>query len=197
MANCYLVYCADTMEGILIDPGAQGKAIGEESRKRGVDVKHIVNTHGHHDHIGGNYDAAAETGAGILIHREDASLLTDAGKNLSSFLGEKSRSPEAAGLLEEGDVIKFGNESLEVIHSPGHTRGGIALYSADGAVCFTGDSVFQGSIGRTDFPGGDYDTLISSIKEKIMTLPDETVLYPGHGYETTVREEKRSNPFLR
>ena len=124
-------------------------------------------------------------------------MLENPTKNLSIFMGQDSKQPKADRLLKDGDIIQVGELSFQVLHTPGHTLGGISLYNKEGKACFTGDTLFLGSIGRTDLPGGSYPVIIKSIKEKILTLPDDVVAYPGHGPATTIAQEKRINPFLR
>ncbi len=192
-ANCYVVGCPETREAMVIDPGDEAERILEVVDRLGVTVKYIVNTHGHVDHIGADLELKDRTGAPLCIHRLDAALLADPGRNLSSWTNPLP--PVAPGwLLEEGDVVEVGNLRFGVLHTPGHTPGGICL-SGEGVV-FSGDTLFAGSVGRSDFPGGSHAALIRSIKEKLLVLPGETVVYPGHGPTTTIGEERRSNPFL-
>jgi len=195
LANCYLVWCEETKEAVVIDPGAEGEKIVSEIEKEHLRVKYIINTHGHVDHISANREVKNRTGAKILIHADDAPLLTNPQLNLSSYLGAPVTGPPPDVLLCEGEEIEIGNNlKLEVIHTPGHTRGGICLLADK--VVFTGDTLFAGSVGRTDFPGGSYTELLDSIKKKILTLGDDYVIYPGHGPASTVGEERRNNPFL-
>jgi glyoxylase-like metal-dependent hydrolase (beta-lactamase superfamily II) len=194
-ANCYILGCEETKEAAVIDPGGDGAVIAALLNKGGLTAKYIINTHGHIDHIAGNAEVKEKTGAQILIHAEDKDMLTEARRNLSGFMGASIVSPPADRTLEEGEVILVGNTvKLEVIHTPGHTRGGICLKTED--LVFTGDTLFAGSIGRSDFPGGNHHTLISSIKEKLLTLDDDTVVFPGHGPRSTIGEERAANPFL-
>jgi len=194
--KCYIVGCPQTREGLIIDPGDEPEEILAEVEKEGLKIVYIVNTHGHIDHIGANKAVKEATGAPVLIHREDAPYLSDPEKNLSLFLGLKDKEISPAdGLLEEGDVISVGTLKFKVLHTPGHTPGSICLVGEE--VIFTGDTLFAGSIGRTDFPGGSREQLLRSIKEKIMPLPDRLKAYPGHGPASTLRHEKETNPFLK
>ncbi len=192
-ANCYIIACPETKEGIIVDPGGEGQKILRAVEDEEIKVKYIINTHGHIDHVGANDEVKKATGAPLLIHSEDGDLCRKPHASLAMFAG-KEELPEADRLLKEGDVLEFGNLKMEVIHTPGHTQGGISLKTEN--VVLTGDTLFAGSIGRTDLPGGSYKQLISSIKEKLMILPEEMLVYPGHGPASTIGEEKESNPFL-
>ena len=197
--NCYIVGCEETREAAVIDPGGDALKILKFLERNNLKLTHIINTHGHIDHIGGNRALKDQTQAELIIHEEDASMLTSAGRNLSLFSGMVMSGPAADRTVKEGDKIKVGNTVvLEVIHTPGHTPGGMSLkLEVDGKnILFVGDTLFNGSIGRTDFPGGAYRQLIESIQQKIMVFPDETEVYPGHGPGTTVGFERKSNPFL-
>jgi len=195
MANCFIVGCENTKSAVVIDPGDEADKILMTLAESQLTVKYIINTHGHFDHVGANKKMKEVTGAEILIHAADADMLEQISMASQAFGISVENSPPADRTIGEGDQITFGDITLNVIHTPGHSPGGIAL-SADGVV-FVGDSLFYGSIGRTDFPGGDYNTLISSIKNKLFPLGDEVVVYTGHGPETTIGQEKRMNPFLK
>ena len=157
-------------------------------------VKYIINTHGHFDHVGANRKLKDATGADLLIHSLDVPMLGHLSASASAWGLHAEDSPPPDRTVKDGDEIKIGNITLKVIHTPGHSPGGICLYS-DGCV-FVGDTLFAGSIGRTDFPGGDFDTLISSIRKKLFILGDDVRVFTGHGPETTIGEEKRHNPFV-
>lgn len=178
--NCYVVGCKETKDAIMIDPGMESRVeaapVLNYVRQNDLRIKYIINTHSHHDHTAGNNLVKEATGALILIHESGA-------KHVS-----------ADRKLLEGDVIYFGNLNLVVLHTPGHTPDGISLLGED--VVFTGDSLFAGSIGRTDFAGGSYDELICSIKTKLLSLPNNFQVYPGHFGFTTIGNEKRFNPFF-
>jgi len=195
--NCYIVYCPETKEGIVIDPGDDGAKIVETIANLEIKIKYIINTHGHHDHIKANKEVKEITGAEILIHTLDAPMLTDPSRNLSHYLGEKTIEPSADRELADGDIINFGKITLKVLHTPGHTQGCICLLNSTKKICFTGDTLFNGSVGRTDLPGGNYKTLMNSLKDKLINLSNEVKIYPGHGPHSTIREEKAINPFLK
>ncbi len=193
--NCYLVGCEDTKEGIIIDPGGDAPLILDRVGQLGLTIKHIVNTHGHIDHIAANRPVKEATGAEIAIHKDDAEwLVTDQG-SYARMLGVLSPGPAADVLLTEGDEISFGDHSLQVIHTPGHSLGGISLVG-DGMV-FCGDTLFAMGVGRVDLPGGSWETLMQSIQTRLFTMPDDTVAYTGHGAPTTVGREKQLNPFFK
>jgi len=192
--NCYILGCPETNVGAVIDPGAEGEDIVATAQKLGLKIKYIINTHGHIDHIAANAKVKEATGAQLLIHSQDKEMLSDRTLSLASFLGNKVDLLLADGLLEDGELIQVGKLELKVLHTPGHTLGGICLQT--GEKIFTGDTLFAGSIGRTDFPGGEIATLISSIKAKLLVYPDQTAIYPGHGPDSSIGAEKRNNPFL-
>lgn len=193
--NCYIVGCEETREVAVIDPGGNAPGIVKLLQEEDLKAVYIINTHGHIDHIGGNRGVKEATGAKILIHEQDAKMLVNAESNFSSMMGAKVTSPPADQLIRDGDIIKIGNTvELQVIHTPGHSQGGICLKA--GEVIFVGDTLFQGSIGRTDFPGGSYKQLIQMIREKLLCYDDAVIAYPGHGPATTIGFERKNNPFL-
>jgi hydroxyacylglutathione hydrolase len=195
---CYVLGDEETGEGIVVDPGGSAGSILEVARKAGVKiVKYIVNTHCHVDHIAGNKEMQEATGAPIAIHEDDAAVL--ANPNHSSLLMFQAQpSPSATVLLKDGDKIQFGNQSVEVIHTPGHSPGCICLYFPGYVI--TGDTLFVGGVGRTDLAGGSYQVLQSSIRNRLFTLPDDTIVLPGHNYgftpTSTIGREKRENAFV-
>jgi glyoxylase-like metal-dependent hydrolase (beta-lactamase superfamily II) len=193
MANCFIVGCEKTREAAVIDPGDEPDKILLALAGLKLKVKYIINTHGHFDHVGGNKKMKEVTGADLLIHSNDAPMLSYLSKSASAWGLNAEDSPPPDLMVKDGDEIKFGEITLKVIHTPGHSPGGISLYS-DGIV-FVGDTLFAGSIGRTDFPGGDFETLIASIRKKLFVLGDDVRVLAGHGPETTIGAEKKYNPF--
>lgn len=193
-ANCYLVYDEKSKEALVIDPGAEGSKIHKEIVKEGLKVKYLVNTHGHNDHIGANLFLQEATGAPLLIHEADGKMLQDPNFNLSVYMGNNITGPEADRFLHDGDFLEVGHLSFEVVHTPGHTPGGICLYGQ--GVCFSGDTLFAKAIGRTDLPGGSLTEIITSIKTKLLGLDDAVIVYPGHGPSTTIGCERLANPYL-
>ncbi|MBI5166967.1 MAG: MBL fold metallo-hydrolase [candidate division NC10 bacterium] len=192
--NVYLVSDRGSRKAALIDPGLESEGILQHLEQAGLQLELIINTHGHFDHIYANAFFKAKTGAKVLIHKKDLSGLRRLQDEALLFGLRAAPSPEPDRLLQEGDLIELAGFSFQVLHTPGHTPGGICLYH-DGMV-FVGDTLFAGSIGRTDLPGGSYEALIASVQKKLFVLPEETVVYPGHGPETTIGEEKRTNPFF-
>ncbi len=195
---CYVLGDEKTGIGVVIDPGGPAGPILDRASGKGIkQITHIVNTHSHVDHVSGNKEAQEATSAAIAIHELDAADLTHPNLGMLAMFGAEP-SPPPSILLKDNDIIAFGNESIKVIHTPGHTLGGICLYF-DGHV-ITGDTLFVGGIGRTDLPGGSYETLRQSIRERLFTLPEETIVLPGHNYgvtpTSTIGREKRENVFV-
>jgi len=195
---CYLVGDEKAKEGLLIDPADEADRLIAEAESYGLKIKYIVNTHSHIDHVMGNKEMVKKTKAKIIIHEKDAGNLTRSPSYLLDMFSA-APSPPADILVKGGDIIQVGQVKLQVIHTPGHSPGGISLYS-DGAV-FTGDTLFVGSVGRTDFPGSSFEELERSIREKLYVLPGNTVVYPGHNYgptfTSTIQYERQTNPFVR
>jgi glyoxylase-like metal-dependent hydrolase (beta-lactamase superfamily II) len=195
--NCYLVADKASKELAVIDPAAEFDVLWAAIEQTGCTVKYIFNTHGHWDHIGANKALHDKTGAPILIHAEDAPRLK---QGYDSNFSVRVPASEADELLEEGQVWALGAYKLRILHTPGHTKGGVAivLSGEDGdRMVFSGDSLFQLSIGRTDLPGGDYEELLTSIRRKLFTLDDGVAVFPGHGAHTFIGDEKKYNPFLK
>ena len=192
-ANCYILYNPDKREGLIIDPGAEGSHLIKFIKQEKISINYIVNTHGHPDHIGANRKIKEHTNAPILIHQYDAPMLAKSGSVLSLIFPLESSSPPADTFIKDGDLIECAGMNLKVLHTPGHTPGGISLLIDDSI--FTGDTLFSGSIGRSDLPGGSQEVLLNSIK-KILSLDENLIIYPGHGPSTTVRQELHSNPFI-
>lgn len=188
--NCYVFGDEESREVVVIDPGGEVRQVHSFIQKNHLTVKYVINTHGHGDHIGANGSFAAA----ILVHKIDKDLLHDPHLNLSESFGTRIASPQATRLLDDGDTVQVGRLTLEVIHTPGHTPGGICLRHDN--VLFSGDTLFFEGVGRTDLPNGSSSALISSIKSRLMTLPDDCKVYPGHGPQTTIGHEREFNPFI-
>lgn len=205
-ACCYIVASDEGADAAVVDPGGDAELILEQLRYRALAPRYILLTHGHIDHI----EAAAPLKrafpqAEVCIHEADAPMLRDPAAALASWIGIPLEPCEPGRLLADGDALPLGGTAIEVIHTPGHTPGGVSLLvppaaGSDGGdepgMVFSGDTLFAGGIGRTDFPGGRYQQLIESIRTRLFALPDPTVVYPGHGEPTTIGEERRTNPFL-
>ncbi|MBN2366617.1 MAG: MBL fold metallo-hydrolase [Calditrichaeota bacterium] len=192
--NNYLIHGDNSRRAILIDAGYDPSPICQKIEELNLELVYLINTHGHGDHIAGNQKILDFTGAKLLMHEADAAYLSNPNLNLSAFIGISLKSSKPDRLLKEGDRIELDGLFLEVLHTPGHTPGHITLVGDQCA--FVGDVIFRESVGRTDFPGSSSQQLIESIRKKIYQLPDDMILYPGHGPRTTVAHEKLSNPFV-
>ncbi len=193
-ANSYILGCERTRQAAVIDPGGDADKILITLANHRLRCLYIINTHGHFDHSADNKRIKEVTGAQLLIHRADAPMILNQRTNGKMWNMDIDNSPSPDRFLEEGDVITFGDLSLKVLHTPGHSPGGISLVTDK--MVFVGDTLFAGSIGRTDFPGGDEEGLLRNVREKIFTLGDDVIVYPGHGPRTTVGREKKTNPFF-
>ena len=194
--NCWVIGSRRTREAICIDPGDQPDEIMALARDMGVNVQLIVNSHAHVDHIMGVRGGQSATGAKFLLHPDDLEIARSMPQSAARFLGYLPEpAPEPDALLADGDVVEVEGLQLKVIHTPGHTPGSVSYY-VDGLL-FSGDTLFRGSIGRTDLPGGDYGQIMRSIIDRLLTLPDDTVVLPGHMNETRIDFERQANPFVR
>ena len=193
-ANCYLVYSKDDKKGVVIDPGGNPNKIIEEIEKQAMEVVYILLTHGHGDHIGAVDEVREHFNVPVWINEDDEYLLGDEEANLSITMPSKPIQTKADKIFKDGDIIKLGNLDIKAIQTPGHTPGG-TTFDIDGNL-FTGDTLFAGSVGRSDFARSSGEDLIKGIKEKLLIYPDETEIFPGHGPSSTIKAEKRSNPFI-
>lgn len=194
LSNCYIVGSETTMEAAVIDPGADFKKIDDKLKELDLIPKIIILTHAHGDHIGAVKELTDKYNLKIYIHKDDAEVLKDGNANLSKMITGKSTSIIPDFELNDGDEITLGDLKFEIIHTPGHTKGGICIKV--GNIMMTGDTLFNKSIGRTDFPGGSFEDIISSIKNKIFKYDDDIVIYPGHNSPSTIKSEKLGNPFV-
>lgn len=193
-ANCYLVGSQDSKEAAIIDPGAEFNKIDNKINELGLKPKMVILTHYHGDHIGAVQEFIDKYGTKVYIHKDDAHALNNSSMNLTKSMFGKDMAIKADQELSDGDEINLGELKFEIIHTPGHTKGGICIKV--GNIMMTGDTLFKSSIGRTDFPGGSYEEIIKSIKEKIFKYDDNTLIYPGHMSPSTIKMEKRNNPFV-
>jgi len=195
--NCTIMWCEETMEGVVIDPGGDVDAINDAIKEIGITVDKILLTHGHFDHVGGTMDLAERTGAPIVgPHTEDEYITTSVTERGPEYGVPDGRNVEGNNWLNDGDTVTFGNETLKVYHTPGHTPGHIVFYSETAKLAQVGDVLFKGSIGRTDLGRGDHATLIASITQKLWPLGDDVTFIPGHGPTSTFGEERATNPFV-
>ena len=195
-ANCFIVMDAETKEGYIIDPGGDSRQILDAACQEGLRCLGILCTHGHMDHVGAVGKVAEETGAPVFISGEDSGILEGTGRGLGGRLGSLFVSrPGGVELIKEGDTLRLGEHTIEVLHTPGHTRGSLSFLC--GGNLFCGDLIFEGSVGRTDLKGGSLAQLREGVKRKVWVLPPETRILSGHGPVTCVAAEKATNPFLR
>lgn len=200
--NCSIVACPETRQALVVDPGDEAPRILEELRREGLTAVRVVHTHAHFDHVLGTGDVAAATGAEVLLHRDDRWLYDNAPKQMALFgLGGPGDAPPPAPTREllGDEVIPFGKREARALHTPGHTPGSLCFFhehAGEAPLLFAGDTLFRGSIGRTDLWGGSLEDIGRSIRERLLTLPDDTVVIPGHGPETTIAAERENNPFV-
>jgi glyoxylase-like metal-dependent hydrolase (beta-lactamase superfamily II) len=200
LRECTYLLWDETNECVLIDPGAESesersrlqKFIGENNLKPVA----ILNTHGHFDHVLANAFLSRTYNIKSYIHAGDKDLLENTNEYGAMFGYKIEQPPAPAGFLTDGQVFRFGNSALHVLHTPGHSKGGVSLYAPADKLVLTGDTLFQSNIGRVDLPGGDFNEMMESLSTKLMTLPDDTAVYPGHGAPSTIGEERRNNPYL-
>lgn len=189
--RCYVL--SENNKALVIDPGAEAEKIYEYLKRNNLDLKFIINTHGHFDHIGANEFLKEKFGAQILIHTKAAEKLLFPEKNLSlNFLRKEITSPPADKLLEDGDLINFESLTLKVLYTPGHSRGGISIYIASEKILFSGDAIFSNGIGRTDLQDSDTNQLKDSVEKKLLSLDDDTEVYPGHGPSFNLKDFKEN-----
>lgn len=196
-ANCYIVGDPEAGVGALIDPGGDPQKVLSAVKGSGLDIRYVIATHGHFDHTGAIGPVVEALGAEFLMHEEDLFFARDSVASAGRWGVNISQVPDPDRFLTDGDIVEVGAVRLKVIHTPGHSPGGVCLHDEDAGELFCGDTLFQRSIGRTDFRQGSMDVLVSSIRERLFVLPEETVVHTGHGPATTIGEEKRLNPFVR
>ena len=200
--NCSILGDEDTREAIVVDPGDEVERILAVLKKHRLQAKTIINTHAHFDHVGSCADLKEVTGAAIWLHRADLSIYETAPRQAQMFAEygvDPVRVTPVDQFIRDGDGLQVGKLAAQIIHTPGHTPGSLSLHLPGSArdLLLAGDTLFQGSIGRTDLPGGDFDQILKSIKDRLLRLDDETEVWPGHGPRTTIGRERRTNPFLR
>ncbi|MGF1723220.1 MBL fold metallo-hydrolase [Photobacterium nomapromontoriensis] len=195
--NCSVIWCDETKEAALVDPGGDIHLLKEKVQQLGLTVTKLILTHGHLDHVGGTEPLAKELGVPVIgPHKDDAFWLQGLPRQSEMFGFPMTEAFEPDQWLNDGDVIQLGNQTLSVLHTPGHTPGHVVLHNVDANVAFVGDVLFKGGIGRTDFPQGDYQTLINSIKGKLWSLGNDVTFVPGHGPLSTFGHERATNPFV-
>lgn len=196
-ANCFIIGDEETRDGAIIDPGGEAGRILQVVEETSLSIQFIIATHGHFDHSAGVAHLKRVLNADFLMHRDDLVFARKSKQAALNWNIEIEQVPDPDNFLEEGDVLKLGELELKIIYTPGHSPGGISIYIESENVVFSGDTLFQGSVGRTDFDGGSMAVLARSIKEKLYSLPDNTIVYSGHGPPTTIGDEKMQNMFVR
>lgn len=195
-ANCFIVGDEAHLTGIIVDPGGEAERIYKKVESMGLKIETIILTHGHGDHIGGIETLKKLTGAKVVCHHDEAEMISNPDLNLTRNMNGPTVSVKVDQTIGDGDTLTSGKLKLRILHTPGHTEGGICIYIESEKVLFSGDTLFYGSIGRSDLPGGSHKQLIQSILSKLMKLEDTVTVYPGHGASTTIGFERRKNPFL-
>lgn len=196
MTNCYIAVNEETNEAIVVDPGASGEALCEKLEEENLKVKAVILTHGHFDHADNAEIVADHFGVKIYVHENEKETMANPMMNLSGTMGRKAASYRGDVWVRDNDILELAGFKIKVLFTPGHTPGGCCFYFEDEKVVFVGDTLFNDSIGRTDFPGGSEGTLLRSIKDKLMTLDDSISVYPGHNEATTIGAERMYNPFI-
>lgn len=194
--NCWLIANEDTKEALVIDPGEEAERIKAYAEQKGWTIRYLLLTHGHSDHMGGAEALKALTKAPIYALKEEEATLLDPERNLSLEINYRPITVKADEFFTDGQEVTLCGITLRVLHTPGHTPGGCCFYCGEAGCVFSGDTLFQASVGRSDFPGGSMSNLVRSVREKLLALPEETVVYPGHGERTSIGYEKKYNPFL-
>ncbi len=193
--NCYILSDEETKEAVIIDPGDDGIVLMEYVTEQNLKVKYILNTHGHNDHVGNDDYMKEKTGGKVAIHADDVDILTTPKLYIDDDTIKAQGAPEI--ILHNGDEITFGKYKLTVLYTPGHTKGGVCFWEKEQKLCFCGDTLFRGTIGRADLYGGDIEALLKSVRERMAKIPDDTQMYPGHGPATTMGYERKLNRYLR